>query len=1705
MANLSIHDVLAQFREAATSNRDLGDRFERLLCRYLELDPIYAERFSRVWMFKEWPRKGGVGDVGIDVVAEERATGEFCGIQCKFYLPEHTLAKDDIDSFFTALGHPLFTSGLIVSTTDRWGKNAEHALGHQTKPVTRLSVHDLDASPVDWSRFSLQRPQDLAVRAQKQARPHQDRAIADVLAGFERSDRGKLIMACGTGKTFTALRLAEKLAPSGHILFLVPSLSLLSQSLREWTAEAVRRLHSLAVCSDVNIGKRTAKGDDDQADLTTHDLAFPATTSAPQLVRQYRAMRLKAEKAGVAAQMTVVFSTYQSIAVVAQAQQAGLPEFDLIICDEAHRTTGVTLCGEDESHFVKVHDAAYIRGRKRLYMTATPRLYGDEAKSKAKEADAELCSMDDPAMFGPEFHRLGFGEAVSKNLLSDYKVLVLAVDQGYVSREFQRQLADADNELRLEDAVKIVGCWNGLEKRFASATAPAKPVTPPAETGPTTPADNQSDPGVMRRAVAFSRSIKDSKQFVAQFADLIAAHRQKHPDATFLHCDLDHVDGTFDALKRNACIDWLKAPAGDNACRILSNARCLSEGVDVPALDAVLFLNPRNSVVDVVQSVGRVMRRAEGKKYGYIILPIGIPADVPPEEALRDNEKYKVVWQVLQALRAHDDRFNATINQIELNRRRPDVIDVIGVGGGPGDEPHPGDSAPTLRETQATFAFPQLEAWKDAIYAKIVLKCGDRRYWESWAKDVAVIAERHTDRIRALLAGGEARHRQAFADFLAGLRDNLNPSISEDDAIEMLSQHLITRPVFDALFENYAFTQQNPVSKAMQAMLDTLHDQALEKETAALERFYASVRQRASGIDNAEGRQRVVIELYDKFFRTAFPKMAERLGIVYKPVEVVDFIIRSVEDVLRHEFDSSLGAKDVHVIDPFTGTGTFIVRLLQSGLIGRDDLLRKYQHELHANEIVLLAYYIAAINIEETFHGLHKSRRSRGDETQTYLSGKRPETPHVVSYIPFEGIVLTDTFQMAETKGELEEKMFPENNRRVRRQKQSPIRVVIGNPPYSAGQDSENDSNKAIKYERLDDRIRSTYAEQSSATLVKNLYDSYVRAMRWASDRINGKGVVGFVTNGSFIDGNNMDGMRACLADEFTSIYVFNLRGNARTQGEQRRMEKGNVFGEGTRTPVAISFFIKNPAKAGKCELHYHDIGDYLDREEKLAIIRGFQSINGLHREKKWKPIQPNESHDWINQRDPAFETFISLGDKKDEDAKTFFASYSQGVLTSRDKWCYNFSRLAVCENMAHMIAFYDEELKRLTKLGAGKSRAEMAELVEKCVDSDAKKISWSRALKADIVKGHKRPFDEECFVTGHYRPFSKQGFYFSRHFNEMVYQMPQVFPTPRHPNVVIAVSGIGASKDFSALATDCVPNFHMHDTGQCFPLYFYAKDEPAEGELIGHAAEGELVDGYRRRSAITDAILADFRAAYETERGSVSRSTGGFQDAFISTTASEESGCCESQTRVPREATAPRRITKEDIFYYVYGVLHSPEYRTRFASDLKKMLPRLPFTRETADFWRFSQAGRDLAHWHLNYETVEPWPVKEHHAELLGDPAKDFLVEKMTFARPSPEQKARGEKWDRTIIHYNARITLSGIPLEAYDYVVNGKPALEWVMERYQVTVDKDSGIRNDPNDWAREHHQPRYILDLVKRLVRVSLETMKIVNALPALNERK
>ena len=1430
-----LQSLFTRYADTTQTQRDKGTAFERLMIAYLQNEPLYKEQYAQVLPYAAWVEryreKLGLPDktdAGIDLVAITH-TGEFHAVQCKNFSAQHSVQKSDIDSFFTASGKTHFSYRLIITTTDKWSKHAENALTDQQPPVAKITLHDLENSLIDWAQFDVDAP--VVLKAKKSLRKHQREALKRVRNGFASGEaRGRLIMACGTGKTFTSLRIAEDLAGKGRrVLFLVPSLSLLSQTLREWTQDSEIPLINFAVCSDSDIGKH-GKADDDRVFVRTSDLQFPATTHAKSLAN---AVAVHERHNGGAA-MTVVYSTYHSIDVIHQVQaQYGLPEFDLIICDEAHRTTGATFDGDDESAFVRIHDSGYIKGAKRLYMTATPRIYGETAKTTE---GVVLYSMDDETHYGKEFFVLTFSQAVSDGLLVDYKVIVLAIEESHIQRRIQNLLTDGNNELKVDDAAKIVGCWKALSKYGLNGEEGAL-YNP------------------MRRAVAFCQVIEkeykgskhkvSSKLIAEMFQAVIEEYQQAERTALLKHnpdlklppqltmtCQAEHVDGGMNAGEKESKLQWLKAPEGlpENTCRILSNVRCLSEGVDVPSLDAVLFLTPRNSQVDVVQSVGRVMRRAEGKQQGYVILPVVIPAGVEAEDALDKNENYRVVWQVLNALRSHDDRFDAMINKLEFNGKDTQKMEVIAIA----DKIAPkakkqssGDKArnkarggnaigtpDTPAPVQETLQF-EIGEIERALYAKIVKKCGNRHHWEDWAGDIAKIARTHIDSINAILENpANEAECTAFEAFAAELRDDLNNAVSDEEIVEMLAQHMITKPVFDALFSDYSFAEHNPMSRAMQKVLDLLQQKNLHKERNTLQSFYDSVHLRASGIETAEGKQKIVVELYDKFFRNAFPHMTERLGIVYTPVEVVDFIIKSVEDVLKHEFKSSLQDKGVHILDPFTGTGTFITRLLQSGIIPRDRLPEKYKSEIHANEIVLLAYYIAAINIESAYHGILAGN----------IDGNVSDD---VPYVPFEGICLTDTFQMYE-KGDMLDEMLVDNSARRKRQKALDIRVIIGNPPYSAGQESANDNNANIEYPHLDARIRETYAEHAGNQNKNALYDSYIRAIRWASDRIGQQGVIGFVTNAGWIDATAARGMRQCLVKEFSSLYIFHLRGNARTSGERRRKEKGNVFGQGTRTPIAVSILVKNPQAEKQGRIYFHDIGDYLTREQKLETIAELGSINGIAERQGWQEIVPDEFNDWLNQRDPNFDNYISLGDKKDKDALVVFENYSRGIATSRDIWCYNFSNSLLRQNMQNMIGFYNSEVARFQAACKGLPENKQPE-IDTFINYDDAKISWNRSLKNDFGKQKIHKFEEQSMRIGLYRPFTKSPVYFNRQFNDMVYQIPMLYPNLQADNQVISVTGRGSTKEFSALISSEIPDLEMISKGQCFPLDVYEFSDGVE------------------------------------------------------------------------------------------------------------------------------------------------------------------------------------------------------------------------------------------------------------------------------------
>ena len=1565
---MSFDSLVQQINELAETQRDRGTYFEYLARAYFRNEPTYQNEFKNIWMLADVPEKHGIPktDIGVDLVAET-FTGELVAIQAKFY--DRAIQKSNIDSFLSELGKNYYKSGIIVASTDKWGKNAEKALADRSD-VVRIGLSDLRNSRIDWDKFSFERPDEVTVKAKKKPRYYQKEVIEKALTYFKENDRGQLIMAPGTGKTFTSLKVAEAMAKESDkeqyvVLYLVPSIQLLTQTLRGWNNDTDMTMSSMAVTSDRNASRSSVKQDESNIQVKASDIGYPATTSPEKVLSNYRELMAKPKK-----ELLVVFGTYQSIDVLGKAQKEGFPEFDLIIADEAHRTTGAKALGEEDSSFTKVHSNSNVKGYKRLYQTATPKLYGTEARKKAESNSIVVSSMDDENLYGKVFYRLGFGDAISHDILTDYKLMVLAVDETIVQKDMQKSLSDPENGLNIDDVGRIIGVWNGMIKRESFTDKVS------------------GEP--MKRAIAFSRTIKDSQRLSEQFENVVNDYLDSDKGYSV---NVRHVDGSMNALQKNEALDWLASDdIPEDSARILSNVRFLTEGIDVPNLDAIVFLSPRKSQVDIVQAVGRIIRKSEGKEYGYIILPIVVPAGETPETILDNNKSYDVVWQVLNALRSVDERFEATVNKLELNKKKPKNIQVIGVGGAPDDPTlHAnGDYEEQPFKPYQTELELEWEAVEGAIYGKIVQKVGDRRYLEDWSKDVAEIARRHIQGIEIILKQNQ-ESKVAFDKFLRSLQHNINESINQDQAIEMLAQHLITLPIFDTLFGEYGFVNNNPVSSAMEQIIEELSQYGFEKEQKELQPFYDSVRLRAEGIDNAQAKQKIIITLYDKFFSTGFKSTTERLGIVFTPVEVVDFIVKSVDVVLRKHFGKTLASENVHILDPFTGTGTFITRtlhylksLMDNGEITFDDILRKYTQELHANEIVLLSYYIAAINIEAVF-----------DE----INGDEP-------YTPFEGIVLTDTFESSETEDTLDDSFFGTNDKRLKRQQEKPITAIIGNPPYSIGQGSQNDNNQNISYPKLENRISETYANKSVSNSVKGLYDSYIKAFRWASDRLKNQGVIGFVTNGNYLNTNSADGLRAGLYEEFNHLYIFNLRGDQRTLGEQSRREGGKIFGSGSRTPVAISILVKDGSDSH--ELHYHDIGDYLSQKEKLAIILKFSDVSQLD----WQEIIPDDNNDWLNQRDPNYQQYSSLVDGMNG----VFNQNILGVGSYRDFWLYGFSKSEVKNKSATLIKNYNYELNRLSDYPKNIQKEKLNR--NECF------VKWTENLEKKLYRGETIDIKSDSVVTVMYRPFTKKYLYYDKN----VMERPRSFSEKYGVNnYVIFTTGRGATRDFSVLVSNFFPDINAMSAGaQTFMRY-----------------DNEV----------------------------------------------DETSLFQNNDNINQTFADKLELSLDDTFAYVYGLLNSREYQEKYANDLKKDLARIPIVKNKEKYVEIGQKLMDL---HLNYEEAPVYDGIE--TTTLVNPS--YKVTKMRFAKKRDE-KGKSVN-DLSKIIFNSDITISNIPEKAYEYVVNGRSAIEWIIDQYQVKTDKKSGITDDPNDYSDDE---KYIFNLLLRIINVSIQTVDLINSLPKL----
>ncbi|MGL2804297.1 type ISP restriction/modification enzyme [Helicobacter pylori] len=1579
MQEISAYKLIKEKLHAIPNLRHKGSLFEKLSKRFLQ-EHDSANEYESIELWGDWKLRGKERDKGIDIVITT-SNKECIAVQCKFH--QNSISLNDIATFLTQLqsgvGEVRFKKGIIISTSNLTSEALKAIEQIRSTgmgiDIDEITEEDFIYSRIDWEKFDPTKTEDeIPLCDKKKPRPHQTEAINATKEYFSdpKNTRGKLIMACGTGKTYTSLKIMEALDPK-ITLFLAPSIALLSQTFREYAQEKSDPFYASIVCSDNKTGESK---NEDNDDIKFSELPLKSSTRLEDILSVH-------EKAQKENKRFIIFSTYQSALRIKEAQEAGLKEIDLVICDEAHRTVGAMYSSnerDDKNAFTLCHSDENIKAKQRLYMTATPKVYSESSKAKAKEKDNVIYSMDDADTFGEEIYTLNFERAIALDLLTDYKVIILAVRSENLSgvtnsvnkkiKELKAEGTKLDKKLINNEFVcKIVGTHKGLAKQDL--------IVLDDENKEDNDLKNKADTFVSQRAISFCKSIQTSKNIKDSFETIMECYDEELKKKSFknLQISIDHVDGTMNCKERLEKLENLNA-FKPNTCKVLSNARCLSEGVDVPALDSVIFFDGRSAMVDIIQAVGRVMRKSKHKKRGYIILPIALEeSEIQNLDEAVNNTNFKNIWKVLKALRSHD---SSLIDEATFKEK----IKIFG-----------SDDGKKQNDEKTLFDAILLQDLADAVYNVMPTKLGDRNYWENFAKKTGNIARTLNNRLKELFG----KNPEIFDNFLTSLRGNIHQSIKEEEALDMITSHVITKPIFDAIFGDNI---KNPIAKALDKMVLKLSDLGLEGETKDLKNLYESVKTEATRAKSQKSQQELIKNLYNTFFKEAFKKQSEKLGIVYTPIEVVDFILRATNGILKKHFNTDFNDQSITIFDPFTGTGSFIARLLskENDLISDEALKEKFQKGLFAFDIVLLSYYIALINITQAAQNRDSSLEN------------------------FKNIALTDSLDYLEEKSA--KGVFPlfedlkENKDIKDTLADQNIRVIIGNPPYSAGAKSQNDNNQNLTHPKLEKLVTEKYGKNSTAKVGKTTRDTLIQSIRMASDLLKDKGVVGFVVNGSFIDSKSADGFRKCVAQDFSRLYVLNLRGDL--NGKIQKIKEGegdNIFG--VRVGIAIVFFVKDK-NAPNHTIFYYEVGDGLKREAKLNWLAGFENLDLV----PFKEITPNHKGDWINQRNDDFEKLIPLKrDKKLKIFDTIFDLNSNGVVSGRDPWVYNFSQKNLMQSVQKCIDTYNADLKRFNEVfrEAFKQRAKgvkpgdrYKQLNDQEITTDKTKIAWVQNLKTQLIKGKKLDdFSQEKISVSLYRPFNKQYFYYERELAWSFYSMKKIFPDKSARNVVIN-TGVGNGKAFSALISSEIPCCDLLFHNQAYPLYYY--------DDLGN-----------RYNAISGYALNLFRRHYQDNT-----------------------------------------ITEEEIFYYIYAIFHHKGYLEKYKNSLAKEAPRIALSE---DFKELSILGKELAELHLNYESGEMHTSVEYNLLESAEVEGYYDVDKMT------------KKGD--CIQYNHHITITEIPKKAFDYVINGKSAIDWVIERYQKTMDKDSLIENNPNDYAGG----KYVFELLCRVIKLSEKSVDLI----------
>ncbi|MFP6013175.1 type ISP restriction/modification enzyme [Helicobacter pylori] len=1577
MQEISTFTLIKEKLQAIPNQRHKGSWFEKVSRRFL-IEHDSANEYESIDLWSDWELRGNENDRGIDMVITTTSK-EYIAVQCKFH--QDSVSLNDLSTFLSKLqsgvGEVRFKKGIIISTSNLTRAALEEIEQIRSTgmgiDIDEITEEDFIYSQIDWEKFDpMQTQGEIPLCDKKKPRSHQIEAIKAIKEYFSnpKNTRGKLIMACGTGKTYTSLKIMEALDPK-IMLFLAPSIALLSQTFREYAQEKSEPFYASIVCSDDKVGKSK---DEDNDDINFSELPLKPSTRLEDVLSVY-------EKAQKENKRFIIFSTYQSALRIKEAQEAGLGGIDLIICDEAHRTVGAMYSSnerDDKNAFTLCHSDENIKAKKRLYMTATPKVYSESSKAKAKEKDNIIYSMDDEEIFGEEIYTLNFSKAIALDLLTDYKVIILAVRKENLSgvtnsvnqkiSQLKAEGTKLDKKLINNEFVcKIVGTHKGLAKQDL--------IVLDDENKEDHNLQNQYDTAPSQRAINFCKSIQTSKNIKDSFETIMECYDEELKKKSFknLKISIDHIDGTMNCKDRLEKLEKLNE-FQPNTCKVLSNARCLSEGVDVPALDSIVFFDGKSTMVDIIQAVGRVMRKAKHKKRGYIILPIALEeSEIKNLDEAVNNTNFKNIWKVIKALRSHDP---SLVDEATFKEK----IKIFG-----------SDDEKKQNDEKTLFDAILLQDLADAVYNVMPTKLGDRNYWENFTKKTGNIARTLNNRLKMIFD----KNPEFFHDFLDSLRENIHQNIKEDEALDMITSHIITKPIFNALFGDNI---KNPIAKALDKMVQKLSTLGLEGETKDLKNLYESVKTEATHAKSQKSQQELIKNLYNTFFKEAFKKQSEKLGIVYTPIEVVDFILRATNGILKKHFNTDFNDQSITIFDPFTGTGSFIARLLskENALISDEALKEKFQKNLFAFDIVLLSYYIALINITQAAQNRDSSLKN------------------------FKNIALTDSLDYLEektNKGALPLYEDLKENKDIKDtiEKQN-IRVIIGNPPYSAGAKSENDNNQNLSHPKLEKLVYEKYGKNSTAKVGATTRDTLIQSMRMASDVIKDKGVIGFVVNGSFIDSKSADGFRKCVAKEFSRLYVLNLRGNQRTSGEVSRKEGGKIFDSGSRATIAIIFFVKDSSVTNNT-IHYYEVEDYLKREAKLNLLAGFENLESV----PFKEITPNDKGDWINQREDGFDKLIPLKRDKTLQNPSVFDINSLGVASGRDPWVYNFSPNILTQSVQTCIDTYNADLKRFNarfreafkqRTKGVKSGDLYKQLNDKEITTDKTKIAWVQNLKTQLIKGKKLDdFSQEKISVSLYRPFNKQYFYYERELAWSFYSMKKIFPDKSAQNVVI---NTGVGKAFSALISSEIPCHDLLFHNQAYPLYYY--------DDLGN-----------RYNAISGYALNLFRRHYKDNA-----------------------------------------ITEEEIFYYIYAVLHHKGYLEKYKNSLAKEAPRIALSE---DFKELSVLGKELAELHLNYESGEMHESVKYTTLMNAEIEGYYDVDKMT------------KKGDSIL--YNQNIAITQIPKKAFDYVINGKSAIDWVIERYQKTMDKESLIENNPNHYAGG----QYVFELLCRVIKLSEKSVDLI----------